>query len=51
MKNIDRIRQMTVDELAELLSCACDNYCASSNCNSDCVISIKQWLQQEAEDT
>lgn len=54
MKNIDKIRQMTADELAELLygvdytccdECLAHDYCSD---NETCADSIKQWLEQES---
>lgn len=55
MKNIDKIRQMTADELAELFDIQprC-KLCASKynilNCDFNCKNNIKQWLEQEVEE-
>lgn len=50
MKNIDKIRQMTTDELAELLGGACENFCTGNCLLDDCVVSIKKWLEQEVKE-
>lgn len=53
MKNIDKIRQMNSDELAEVISSDC-LYCnyrymgCSYRC--ECKQGIKQWLEQEVEE-
>lgn len=53
MKNIDKIRQMTADELAELISSDCA-YCSYSHlgclCEGNCKEYIKDWLEQESEE-
>lgn len=59
MQNIDRIRQMTVDELAEILhfqnvglcSTRCIYTYASEQCKkANCKQGIRQWLEQESEE-
>lgn len=56
MKNIDKIRQMTADELAEFLnSSALDSICnICVGCDSEeeigCIEGTKQWLEQESEE-
>ena len=61
MTNYDRIKQMTIDEMAIEISCAGEcNYCIAQNrCDrlpSDVVATIpcrelvKQWLESEAEE-
>lgn len=53
MKNIDKIRQMTADELAELISgyisrqyCLIDKYKNMALCEE----LYRQWLEQESEE-
>lgn len=53
--NFDKIKSMTVDEMAELLNdkdctvCIYDSIdCTGDDC--DCYLGIKQWLMQEVED-
>lgn len=56
MTNLDRIKNMTVDELAELLSpkaCKCCAYLSFAPCGfraCACEEGIKKWLAQEAEE-
>lgn len=56
MKNIDKIRQMTADELAEYMrdndACHCCLFSTLSVCNGNirCKEGIKQWLEQESEE-
>lgn len=56
MTNLDRIRGMTLDELAELLStkaCKCCAYLSFAPCGfraPACKDGIKKWLEQEAEE-
>lgn len=55
MKNIDKIRQMNSDELAELLSNLDCSYCpVKDECNKydndTCYSTIIQWLEQEVEE-
>lgn len=54
--NYDKIRNMTIEEMAELLTFwECDNGCAygeMKDCLSDdkgCYNGIKQWLESEVE--
>ncbi len=57
--NADRIRSMTDDELAEMLSTVsqhCVVYlsdkinCRHSSCDTGCKNNIKKWLQEESEE-
>lgn len=55
--NLERIRQMNSDELAEFLyikndCCAMCNYIETELCNGSCNSSsgIKQWLELESEE-
>ena len=54
MTNLDRIKNMTVDELAELLgtkACECCAYLSFAPCGFGapaCEEGIKKWLEQEA---
>lgn len=56
--NLERIRQMTADELAEMLYKAISNckYCpiGEDNCDdiliNNCKDTIKFWLEQEVEE-
>jgi len=59
MKQIDRIRNMTAEELAEFLndiSCTmvlCYEYCVRHHeCKEgeDCDLNVKTWLESEVED-
>lgn len=58
MTNADRIRSMTDEELAEMLSTVsqhCVVYlsgrinCGHSNCDTSCKNNIKKWLRAESE--
>ena len=56
MNNYERIKNMTIDELAEFLSnneceqcCAFSDIVCEGNPDSDCFIGIKQWLESEVE--
>ena len=56
MNNFEKIKNMTLDEMAELLTFwECDNGCVygkMADClddNKGCYKGIKQWLQQESE--
>ena len=52
MTNLDRIKNMTLDEMAELLdtkACKCCAYYSTPPCGfKDCRDGIKKWLEQEA---
>lgn len=59
MTNADKIRSMTDEELAEMLSVVsqhCVVYlsahidCRYSRCESSCKSNIKKWLQKESEE-
>ena len=61
MNNFEKIKQMTVNEMAEFMDyintqTACDKYCIykdepSCTCKEDdCKIVLKQWLLQEVEE-
>lgn len=54
MNNYEKIKNMTVDEMAEFLLQECINICVYNNeeCldyGADCKDGIKQWLEQESE--
>lgn len=51
MRNIDRIKNMTVNEMAELLNNKDCDQCAykGDECGYNCLIGVKEWLQQEAK--
>jgi predicted nucleic acid-binding Zn ribbon protein len=60
-RQIDRIRNMSVEEMAEFIKTAvedCEKYCAftkNGKCNcfgieDKCAEGIKQWLEQEVEE-
>ena len=53
MTNLDRIKNMTADEMAELLKSASCKSCAyrgHTRCSfRPCEEGIKKWLEQEAE--
>lgn len=56
MNNFQKIKNMTIDEMAELFSTCVishsDINCNDSLCGSDrCKNHIKQWLEAESEDT
>lgn len=56
MTNLDRIKNMTADELAELLgtkACKCCAYLSFAPCGlraPACKEGIKKWLEQEAKE-
>ena len=56
MNNYERIKNMSIDEMAELLNNQeCETCCAyadSINCNgdNDCFTGIKQWLESEVRE-
>ena len=51
MRNIDKIKNMTLDEMAKILSSDCANRCPKyiqfKKCYGNCQENVKQWLQQE----
>ena len=61
MNNFEKIKNMSVDEMAEWLNTVdCSNYCEHfinydriyenlDGCGGDCFNGIKQWLQAESE--
>ena len=51
MNNYEKIKQMTVDEMAEtLIAGTCDSCLAVGICKGGgCADTIKQWLLQEAK--
>ena len=52
MNNIDKIRNMTLDEMAEFLKVGDCYYCKTENWCDDydnCKDALKQWLQQESD--
>lgn len=58
MKNIDKIRQMNSEELAELLdkhiikcsSCPIKKFCYAQDILNHCKDVFKKWLEQEMEE-
>ena len=50
MNNYERIKQMSVEDMAELLLGDCENYCNAQNCEGDCLNNVKQWLLAECEE-
>lgn len=59
MRNIDRIKNMTLDEMAEYLTkltatyckyCTFKEYCEDNEDNISCREVLKQWLQAESEE-
>lgn len=52
MNNYERIKQMSIDEMAQSLSNTACNLCVYIDVNCEgkrCKDSIKQWLQAESE--
>lgn len=50
--NYDRIRTMSIDEMAKVLSkpvCFHCIYNKDESCNENCKKGVKQWLEQESE--
>lgn len=57
MNNYEKIKQMTVDEMANFLRndimyfLPCKGICkAQSNCQFACLIMMREWLLQEVEE-
>ena len=52
MTNYEKIKNMTVDEMAELLNNKDCDQCAykGDECGYDCLIGVKEWLQSESEE-
>lgn len=51
MKNIDKIKQMNINELANILfECSSCTFCSGCEKNRNCEDGIKQWLEQESEE-
>ena len=60
MNNFEKIKQMTIEEMAKLFfdiafnDYLCNNYCTSpENCagtTNECTLGIKQWLESESEE-
>lgn len=51
MNNYEKIKNMSVDEIAKILNTKRCDKCSESNCYESgvtCIKGIKQWLQQEA---
>lgn len=48
MRNIDKIKQMSIEEMAKELESFLYNACANNQFN--CLDDIKQWLQAESEE-
>ena len=49
MNNYEKIKSMSIDEMAELMSDDCEYYCNAKNCSGACINGIKQWLESEGE--
>ena len=54
MTNYERIKSMTIDEMAEWLQdgineCDCCAYGLKFACPDSCIYGIKQWLEREVE--
>ena len=57
LTNYDRIRNMSIDELANFIpdwsytkACKCDEESyADCNCNNECWKCVKEWLESEVE--
>ena len=50
--NYDRLMNMSIEELAELLNgtpCNCCKLESNQNCSIPCLIGIKQWLESEVQ--
>lgn len=56
MRNIDKIKAMDIDELAEFLNhigLCCEDACADTNCSGNqscCFNGIKRWLESEVRE-
>ena len=52
LTNYDKIRNMTLDEMAEFLDTPDCYYCKVENCDDydDCKEALIKWLQQESEE-
>lgn len=53
MTNFERIKEMTIDELAEILAvspCAICKKKSNQNCEIPCSLGAKQWLESEVEE-
>ena len=58
MKNIDKLKQMTANQITDLLcvdeegqiSGSCNICYSSRNCNDDCYTGVLKWLETEATD-
>lgn len=53
MKNIEKIKSLTTEQLAEFLddvSSECEIMCDAKPCNNNCTENIKEWLEAEAID-
>lgn len=55
MNNYERIKQMSVDEMAKFIpdwsytkACKCDEE-TYVDCNNECCKCVKEWLESEAE--
>lgn len=53
MNNFEKIKAMSIDEMAKLIAKLCGNGCETCPCNrqyqcqDECADSIKQWLEGE----
>ena len=54
MNNFEKIKAMSIDEMAKLLGANSCNYCVYQQVNCDdikqCKDGIKQWLESESEE-
>lgn len=52
MTNYEKIKEMSIDEMAALFSVACGFCvcaCEPGNCSLSCKEGVKKWLESEAE--
>ena len=55
MNNFEKIKSMSVDEMAEFIKCGDCYYCPARWCEDDelndesCTKKLKQWLESEVE--
>lgn len=51
MTNFEKIKNMSVEELADYISVMLDCRCCPANClNAECIVAIEQWLNSEVEE-
>jgi len=55
MNNFEKIKSMTIEEMADFLDDGCSTYCdtycdyGKTGCYGDCHQGIKKWLESEVE--